>query len=39
MMIIQEQLMQLEKEQQHEKLEETFQTVKADYERLLALVA
>jgi len=33
-----EQLMQLEKVERLEKLEETFQIVRADYERLLALV-
>lgn len=31
-------LAQLEKDERHEKLEETFQTVKEDYHRLLALV-
>lgn len=35
---IQETLMQLEQEEQYDKLEETFQSVKEGYERLLAML-
>lgn len=34
--LVQEILAQLEKDERHEKLEETFQSVKEDYHRLLA---